>query len=168
MSKKRVWVISLGILMVDVTLFGVGLKCSKDFWEITFGGILNLNLTAVLSVFLVQVLAGQRRKYDFLVKLLDSIIKELSDDDLLNRDNHVRASILQKSIANKLLYIYQACPTKFRADMEYINSTFEGLQTYYGDHSTTESNDPYYERAKTSISDKIVKLQLELYGFMAE
>lgn len=168
MSKKRVWVISLGILMVDVALFGVGLKCSKDFWKITFNGILSLNLTAVLSVFLVQVLAGQRRKYDFLVKLLDSIIKELSDDDLLNRDNHVRASILQKSIANKLLYINQACPTKFRADMEYINNTFEDLQTYYGDHNTTESNDPYYERAKTNISDKIVKLQLELYGLMTK
>lgn len=168
MSKKKVWLILSSILVGDVALFVVGLKCSKDFWGITLNGILSLNLTALVSVFLVQVLAGQRRKHDFLVKLLDNLIKDLSDEDLLNRNNHVRASILQKSIANKLLYISQACPVKLGTDIEYINNEFDNLRTYYGDHNSTEADDPYYERVKTNIGDKIVKLQLELHGFMTK
>ena len=168
MSKKTVWIILLSIFIINIILFIIGLKCSKNFWDITLNGILSLNLTAVVSVFLVQVLAGQRRKYDFLVKLLDSLIKELSDEDLLNRNNHVRASILQKSIANKLLYISQSCPAKFNTDIEYINNEFDNLRTYYGDHNSTETNDPYYERVKTNIGDKIVKLQLELHGFITK
>ncbi len=168
MSKKKIWFVLSSIFLIDIVLFIIGLKNSKDFFGITLNGILSLNLTVLVSVFLVQVLVSQRRRYDFLVKLLDNLIKELSDKDLLNSNNHVRASILQKSIANKLLYLSEACPAKLSKDIDYIKNEFDNLRTYYGDHNKTKSDDPYYERVKTNIGDKIVKLQLELHGFITK
>lgn len=101
-----------------------------------------------------------------MVKVLDKVIMDLTDADLLNHDNNIRAALLQKSIANKLLYVSKACPNDFIADMNYIKNKFEEIQTYYGDHIDVKAEDPFYERVKTDIVDKTVKLQLELHGFI--
>lgn len=165
LQKKTVKIIIVVAVLLNIVLFVIGFCYNNNFLELSLGGILSLDLTALVSVLLVQTLTSKRRQYDFLVKILDNIISDLLQPYLADHSSGEKTAMLQKSIANKILYVSKACPKNVSNDIEYIKEKFEQLQTYYGDHGEADPNDLFYGRLKTDIMNKIIKLQLELYGF---
>lgn len=154
-----------GIFIANIVLWIEGNQNNADFSNVTIMGLLSLDVSIIVSVYLVQCLVSKRRKYDYLNKLLDSIVEDIANPNIVNHDNHIKASLLQRYISNKLLYIFKAVPKKAKEDMEYVKSTFDRIQTYYGDHGNASVDDPFYEREMINICIKVAKVQLVLYGY---
>ena len=161
---KKGILISIAVV-INIVLVVIGFLNCEKFFEITLANILSLNVTVFISVILVQTLLSERRKNEFLVKLLNEISTDLQDERVFNHNDNLKASMLQKSIANRIMFVSDACQYTGKKSSTYIKEHFETLQTYYGDHNNTDVHDPFYEREKVNILDKIVKLQLELYDF---
>lgn len=165
-NKWKVILFCIIICIADLILVKTGLKTnSKLFNNIDLMGVIGLNVSVVVSVYLVQSLVSKRRRYDFMAKTFDSIIEDLGSSDLLNHKKKNEASLLQRYIANRLLYLSKAIPNNMKSDINYVIQCFERIQTYYGDHSDAPIDDMFYEREKINISTKIAKIQLNLYGF---
>lgn len=165
--KKQVWiwVCIIALLALNVFLVCCGLKNDDGFFSVSIMNVLSLDVSIVLSVYVVQSLISRRRGYDFMVKMLDSIVEDLGKPELLDHDKNVEAQLLQRYISNRLRYIEKACPKAVNADVKYIRDKYESIQNFYGDHADAKSDDAYYEREKTNIVTKVAKVQLALYGF---
>lgn len=158
-------VASVLIIGVNVYLWNEGVKNNPQFTNITLMSLLSLDVSVIVSVYLVQNLISKRRRYDFMAKLLDTILADLGKSVLLDHGKHNEASLLQRYISNRLLFISKAVPRSINSEMEYVTQAFDRIQTFYGDHGDAMSNDVYYEREKINISIKVAKIQLVLYGF---
>ena len=165
MGKVAMGLVIVLSIITNVVLIVLGVVNNEDFFQISLANILSLDITVFLSVLLVQNLLSKRRKNDFLVKILSEVSADLQDERLFNHGDNITASMLQKSIANRILFLFEACQKEGKETITYIKEHFKQMQTFYGDHGDVDVKDPFYEREKGNILDKIVKLQLELYGF---
>jgi hypothetical protein len=166
-SSNKTYGVIIGIILVlaNIFLWKIGSKNNQEFVNITLMGLLSLDASVIVSVYLVQSLISRRRRYDFMAKMFDTILSDLSEINLLDHTKHIEASLLQRHISNRLMYISKVVPGNVKNDMSYIVQAFERIQNYYGDHGEAPSNDVYYEREKVNISIKVAKIQLILYGF---
>lgn len=165
MKKKYVWVCVVILIVLNVFLIGCGIKNDEGFFGVNIINVISLDVSVVLSIYVVQSLVSKRRGYDFMAKMLDSIIEDLGKPELLDHSRNVEAQLLQRYISNRLRYIEKACPKDVKSDMKYIRNEYESIQNFYGDHVDAEIDDAYYKREKTNIVTKVAKVQLALYGF---
>jgi hypothetical protein len=164
-NKILITIVGIVVCLANIFLWIVGKKNNTEFFNITLMGLLSLDVSIIVSVYLVQSLISKRRRYDFLAKMFDLILSDLGKTNLLDHNNHIESSLLQRYISNRLLYISKVVPGYAKIDIDYIVQAFERIQTYYGDHGEASANDVYYEREKVNISIRIAKIQLILFGF---
>lgn len=160
-------IIAIIIVAANVYLWKTGSKNNPAFINVTLMGLLSLDVSVIVSVYLVQGLISRRRRYDFMAKMFDTILSDLGEKNILNHEKHMEASLSQRHISNRLLYISKVAPTSVKNDMSYVVQAFDRIQTYYGDHGDALPDDVFYEREKVNISTKVAKIQLILYGFNA-
>lgn len=165
--KSRSWKTWLAVtifIVLNVLLFFFGLK-NKEFVDIKLMGILGLDTTIVVSVYIVQSLIDNRRKNEYMVRLLDAVATDLESKDLFCHKVHEVARLKQTYIANRLLHMKNVAPIKVKEDMQYVYDKFEEARTYYDDHLEASSEDKYYERQRNIMLGKISKVQLNLFDF---
>lgn len=160
--KKIIFLITL--VGLDVVACVIGFKFNEQFFNIGLMGLITVNVTIVVSFYIVQNLTAERRKNDYIAKTLDDIIKDLSNENLFNHNNNIQAALSQRYISNRLLFVSEVIHKSSKEEIEYIKDAFEKMQTFYGDHINIEPDDPFYEKEKVNILIKINKIQLMLYG----
>lgn len=158
------WVIVLAFVGINIWLFIIG-RNSTGFLNISLMNIIGFDVTIIVSVYLVQSLIDNRRKNEYMVRLLDTVAKDLENSELFCHKVQETAKLKQTYIANRLFHLKNAAPTNVKKDIKYVYDKFEDTRIYFDDHPEALSEDKYYERQRNIILVKISKIQLNLFDF---
>lgn len=164
-SRKKFVIIIMIILANGFLIYWGMKKTCHPFWSCKIVDILTLDVSILVSFWLVENLTFKRRGNDYLAEQLDIIACDISKDKVIDHSNDKEAVLLQVYIANRLMYLKQACPSVAQKDMNYINDKFNEIRMYYEEHPESKTDDPTYKRLRSNLLIKVSKVKLGLYGF---
>ena len=164
--KKSDWFIIIGIIIVASILVIINFN-NKNFFKLNLFQIITLVFSAFLSFYLVQRFTDERRKIDCFEKVLLSIRADVCEDEIYFSVGK-KSLLMQKSIANRIVYLKDCKLKAVAEELGYLESEFEEIRELYSNHNQTEEslqsiNDDLY-RHQVNITDKIDKIRLKIYG----
>ncbi len=169
--KGKTILFILFMVVGNILLFCLGIgKCGfkEGFFDTSLMGIIGFDITILISVYLVQNLIDKRRRNEYIVKLLDFIVRDFESPDLFSHDEKIKKNVRQAYIENRLYYLKVAVPDNVKEDMNEVFKMFSEAREYFDEHTDTKCDDIFYQKKRALILGKISKIQLGLYGFNIE